>query len=155
MAEKNDFSTEPVSDTKTILRQIRESLVDLFVAFARALFFWIPGGDVAKGKALMTFHPIFLLFVTASFFVTASQSSLRFIIVIVAVVTVASQWLLGGCVVTRAEQKLTGSNETILDPFLVLGGVQVNRDTRIAATIASGTTVCFLLVWAFLCDMWR
>lgn len=157
MAENKTFLLEPsgFSDTKSILRHVREALVDLFVAIARALFFFIPGGDIAKGKALMTFHPIFLLFVTASFFVTSSQSSLRFIIMILAVMTVASQWLLGGCVVTRAEQKLTGSKETILDPFLVLGGVQVNRDTRVAATIAAGTAVCSILVWAFLCDLWR
>ena len=157
MPEAKDFSNEPstYSDTKTILRQIRESLVELFVAFARAVFFWIPGGDVAKGRALMTFHPLFLLFVTASFFVSPSHSPLRFIIMVVAIITVASQWLLGGCVVTRAEQRLTQSSDTILDPFLVLAGVQVNRDTRIAATIGTGTAVCSILVWAFLCDIWR
>ena len=146
----------PDSDVpiRSILRHVRESLVELFVALAKALFFWIPGGDVAKGKALMACHPIFLACVTFMFFIVDTHSPLRFIIVALAFITVGSQWLLGGCVVTRAEQRLTGSKETILDPFLVLAKISVNRDTRIAATIGVGTAVCVLLVWAFLCDIW-
>ena len=140
------------SEIRKILRHVRDSLVELFVALAKTLFFWVPGGDVAKGKALMACHPIFLACVTALFFLVRPNSPLRFIIVGLAITTVASQWLLGGCVVTRAEQRLTGSSETILDPFLILAGLSVNRDTRIAATIGSGTAVCALLVWAFLCD---
>ena len=152
MAENTESkSTEEI---RTILLHVRESLVELFVALAKALFFWVPGGDAAKGKALMACHPLFLLFVTGLFFVVNPKSPLRFIIVALAFITVGSQWLLGGCVVTRAEQRLTGSKETILDPFLILAKISVNRDTRIAATIGVGTAVCVLLVWAFLCDIW-
>ena len=142
------------NEIRTILLHVRESLVELFVALAKALFFWVPGGDVAKGKALMACHPLFLLCVTGLFFVVDPRSPLRFIIVALAFITVGSQWLLGGCVVTRAEQRLTGSKETILDPFLILAKISVNRDTRIAGTIGVGTAVCVLLVWAFLCDIW-
>lgn len=142
------------SEIRKILLHVRESLVELFIALAKTLFFWVPGGDVAKGKALMACHPLFLLFVTGMFFVVEARSPLRFIIVSLAFITVGSQWLLGGCVVTRAEQRLTGSKETILDPFLVLAKIAVNRDTRIAGTIGVGTAVCVLLVWAFLCDVW-
>ena len=141
----------PIRD---ILRHVRESLVELFVAIAKTLFFWVPGGDVAKGKALMACHPIFLACVTALFFIVEPKSPLRFIIVALAFITVGSQWLLGGCVITRAEQRLTGSKETILDPFLILAKISVSRDTRIAGTIGAGTAVCVMLVWAFLCDMW-
>jgi hypothetical protein len=150
--EEKCFSNDlPIRD---ILRHVRESLVELFVAIAKTLFFWVPGGDVAKGKALMACHPIFLACVTALFFIVDPKSPLRFIIVALAFITVGSQWLLGGCVITRAEQRLTGSKETILDPFLILAKISVNRDTRIAGTIGAGTAVCVMLVWAFLCDMW-
>ena len=43
-------------NTKDVLRQVRESLVELFIALARIVFFWIPGGDLAKGKALGRFN---------------------------------------------------------------------------------------------------
>ena len=151
---KTSFFAGDYTEIRGILRQVREALVELFIALAKILFFWVPGGDIAKGKALMTCHPIFLASVTALFFIAPSRSALRFIIVGLSLITVATQWLLGGCVITRAEQRLTGSKETILDPFLVLAGISVNRDTRIAATIGSGTAVCTLLVWAFLCDIW-
>jgi hypothetical protein len=140
-----------MSDTKGLLRQVRESLVELFVAIARTLFVWIPG-DVAKGKALMTCHPLLLVFVIGLFFLVPAKSPLRFFIVLITVCVVASQWLLGGCVITRAEQRLTGSKETILDPFLTLANLPVNRDTRIAATIGSSTAICAILVWAYTCD---
>ena len=152
--QKSETIFDSSVDSRTVLRNIREALVELFVALAKTLFFWVPGGDVVKGKALMTAHPIFLACVTAMFFMVEPRSPLRFVIVALACITVTSQWLLGGCVVTRAEQRLTGSKETILDPFLVLAKISVNRDTRIAATIGTGTAVCVLLIWAFLCDIW-
>jgi hypothetical protein len=142
-------------DTRVVLRQVRESLVELFIAIARTLFFWIPGGDVAKGKALMTCHPLFIVITVGLYFISPAKSPLRFFIVILALLVVASQWLLGGCVVTRAEQRLTGSKETILDPFLTLANLPVNRDTRIAATIGSSTAICAILVWAYTCDYIR
>jgi len=138
------------NESQTILRNVRNSLVDVFVALARVVFFWIPGGDEAKGKALMACHPLFILLVVAMFFCT--RGPIRILILGLTLVTVASQWLLGGCVVTRAEQHLTGSKDTVLDPFLRLANISVTRDTRIAATIASSTAVCSIMVWALLCD---
>ena len=138
------------TDSHKVLRSIRPALVDVFVALARAIFFWIPGGDEAKGKALMACHPLFILIIVGMFFCV--RGPLRLFIVVFTLVTVASQWLLGGCVVTRAEQRLTGSKDTILDPFLTLANVSVNRDTRIAATIASSTAVSLILVWSVICN---
>lgn len=137
---------------RTVLRQIRTSLVDVFVALAKTIFFWIPGEDIAKGKALMACHPIFIGLIIALFFILTPKSPLRLLIILLGITTVASQWLLGGCVITRAEQQLTGSKDTIVDPFLRLAGIQVNRDTRLAATLGSGTSICVLMVWSFLCD---
>jgi hypothetical protein len=68
-------------------------------------------------------------------------------------VIAASQWIFRGCVVTRAEQKLTGSQTTIVDPFLSMCGVAVNRDTRVCSTISTGTALCIILVWATFCDI--
>lgn len=142
----------PVQESKQVLRGFRDGVVDLIVALARVLFFWIPGDDTAKGRALMTFHPLLLLFASLAFFTLPPRSAGRIIILILAVGTVASQWLLGGCVITRAEQRLTGSKDTIADPFLKLARIQVNRDTRLASTLGVGTTTGVLLLWAFLCD---
>jgi len=139
-------------DRRPVLRYVRDSLVDLFVALAKILFFWIPGDDTVKGKALMVCHPIFLALIVALFFILPYRHPLRAYIVVLCVLTVCTQWLLGGCVVTRAEQRLTGSTDTFLDPFLVLAGVHVNRDTRIAATLIPSTVICAILVWSFLCD---
>jgi hypothetical protein len=138
-----------------ILRQLRDSLVELFIALTRALFFWIPGGDMAKGRALMACHPIFITIIIAFFFVAAPRSAARIGIALFSILVMASQWLLGGCVVTRAEQSLTGSKETILDPFLTLAGVQVNRDTRVSATLGTSTAITLMLVWAVTCDAFR
>ena len=138
---------------KQVLRQIRETFVELFVAIARVLFFWLPGGDMAKGRALMACHPIFIVAVIALFFVARPKSPLRFIIAAAAIAVAASQWLLGGCVVTRAEQRMTGGKETIMDPFLILAGLEVNRDTRTALTIGISTTVCTTMIWVLFCDL--
>jgi hypothetical protein len=146
---------KPSSDPKPVLRQIRQLLVDLFIAFARILFLWVPGGDVAKGKALMAFHPVLIGCVTFMFFLLPSRSLGRLLIAVAGVITVSSQWLLGGCVITRAEQTLTGDKETIVDPFLQLARVAVNRDTRVTATLGVGTAVSVLLCWSCFCDFVR
>jgi hypothetical protein len=152
----NNINTMDISSnddkTRNMLRQLRESLVELFVAIARALFFWMPGGDIEKGKALTACHPIFILCVIGFFFFAPHKSPIRFFIILFTLIVVASQWLLGGCVVTRAEQRLTGSKETILDPFLTLAHLPVTRETRNAATIGASTAICSILIWAYTCD---
>jgi hypothetical protein len=143
---------ETQKDHRVVLRTIRDALVDFFIAFAHLVFFWLPGGDVTHGKALMAFHPIFMVSIVALFFVVPSYNPLRIIIVLITMLVVASQWLLGGCVITRAEQKLTGDKITILDPFLTLAKISVNRDTRNAATVAASTAVLVMLIWCVFCD---
>jgi hypothetical protein len=140
---------------KAVLRQVRTSLVDVFVSLARVLFFWIPGGDIEKGRALMACHPVIIGLCIAMFFAAPPKSPFRFLLAALGLAVVSSQWLLGGCVVTRAEQKLTGGKETILDPFLLLAGVEVNRDTRIAATVASSTAIIAIMTWVLVCDLFK
>lgn len=140
-------------ESKTILRNIRDSLVDMFVALARVLFFWLPGGDVAQGQALTACHPIFIGLCIAVFFYLPARHAMRFVILGLGIITVASQWLLGGCVVTRAEQRLTGRKDTIVDPFLTLAGVDVNRDTRITATLGTSSAICIIMLWVLIVDI--
>lgn len=135
-----------------VLRKIRTTIVDLIVDLARVLFFWIPGGDSEVGRALMTCHPFLIMIFVAAFFILPQKHNFRILIAIASVAVVASQWLLGGCVITRAEQKLTGSKTTIMDPFLTLADLPADRNTRIAATIGMGTSISAILVWATLCD---
>jgi hypothetical protein len=139
-------------DRKQRLRSIRDGFVDLIVCAARVGFFWVPGGDPAYGKALMVFHPILLVTMILLFFLAPPRSPLRIYLAFFFLFVSFTQWLFSGCVITRAEQKLTGSKETIIDQFLTLAGVEVTRDTRNAATIATGTLACAMLLWATFCD---
>lgn len=140
------------SPRDTVLRNMRDVIVDLIVDLAKLVFFWVPGGDPAYGRALMTFHPFAIMMTVAFFFLLSPKHSARLIIACTAILVVASQWLLGGCVVTRAEQRLTGNKETIMDPFLTLAGLPADQHTRIAATIGMGTALASVLVWATICD---
>ena len=145
-----------MNDSKEVLRRIRDVLVDFFVAVARLLFCWLPGDDAVRGKALMAFHPVLVISIVLLFFLFPHGHPLRVFIAVISVFIVASQWLLGGCVITRAEQRLTGEKDTILDPFLTLANITVNRDTRNAATVGAGTAVCCILIWNIMCDtFWR
>ena len=139
----------------SLLRTIREILTNLFVNIARVLFFWLPGGDPAYGYALLAIHPFFIAGVIALFFALPPRHIGKIIIGILAVLATSTQWLLKGCVVTRAEQRLTGGKMTMIDPFLTLAGLPVNRETRIAATLGIGTTSAGILFWALIWDFVR
>jgi hypothetical protein len=143
---------EKHADRRQRLRSIRDGFVDLIVCAARVGFFWVPGGDPAYGKALMVFHPILLVSMILMFFLAPARSPLRIYIAFFFLFVSFTQWLFSGCVITRAEQRLTGSKETIIDQFLTLAGVEITRDSRNAATIASGTLACCMLLWATFCD---
>lgn len=135
-----------------ILRKIRDALVEICIDIARIIFFWIPGGDEAYGRALMTIHPFIMLIIVAGFFIIKAGNPMRILILMMAIIVVASQWLLGGCIITRAEQKLTGSRQTIIDPFLMIAGITPDRNTRIAATLSMSTTILCIFIWNILID---
>jgi glucose-6-phosphate-specific signal transduction histidine kinase len=141
-----------MSEDKRVLRQLRDAIVDGIISLTRIVLFWIPGDDAERGKALMTLHPFIVIIPVALFFIMEKRNPWKLLIVAGAGVVAASQWIFRGCVVTRAEQKLTGSQTTIIDPFLSLCGVAVNRDTRIVSTVSIGTSLCIFLIWAAACD---
>jgi hypothetical protein len=140
-----------IHDSKAVLRQIRDGLTAVIVSLTRVVFFWLPGGDLAHGQALMALHPMIIGMVIALFFILPPHHPGRLIILAVALVVMATQWLFG-CVITRAEQQLTGNKETIVDPFLALANIATNRDTRQAATLAVGTAVAVVMVLVISCD---
>ena len=144
---------EKKTDTKAkqILREIRDGLVAVIIALTRVVFFWLPGGDVAHGQALMALHPMIIGTVITLFFVLPSHHPGRLVILGVSLIVMASQWLFG-CVITRAEQKLTGNTQTIVDPFLELANISPTRDTRQAATLAVGTAIAVVMVIVVACD---
>jgi len=143
--------TKVDSKAKQILRQIRDGLVAVIIALTRVVFFWLPGGDIAHGQALMALHPMIIGSVISLFFILPPHHPGRLVILAVSLVVMTSQWLIG-CVITRAEQKLTGNTETIVDPFLGLANIAVNRDTRQAATLAVGTAIAVVMVLVVACD---
>jgi hypothetical protein len=146
------MSEKTTTEDKKVLRDVRDAIVNGFVSLTHILFFWMPG-DVAKGKALMALHPFVGLIIIALFFVLERRSPWKVVIAFISIVIAASQWVFRGCVVTRAEQKLTGEKTTVIDPFLSMCGVALNRDTRVCSTISTGTALCVIIVWATFCDI--
>jgi hypothetical protein len=138
-------------NAKNVLRKVRDGLVSVILALTRVVFFWLPGGDVAHGQALTALHPMIIGSVIVAFFVVGTHHPARLIILAVALAVMTTQWLFG-CVITRAEQQLTGNKETIVDPFLSLANIAVTRDTRNAATLAVGTAVAVIMVIVVACD---
>lgn len=139
---------------KQTLRRIRDGLVAVIIALTRVIFFWLPGGDIAHGQALMALHPMIIGTVIGLFFLLPANHPGRLGILAISLVVMSTQWLFG-CVITRAEQQLTGNKETICDPFLSLANIAVNRDTRQAATLAVGTAVAVIMVMVVGFDMLR
>jgi hypothetical protein len=146
------MSEKTTTEDKKVLRDVRDAIVNGFVSLTHILFFWMPG-DVAKGKALMALHPFVGLIIIALFFVLERRSPWKVVIAFISIVIAASQWVFRGCLVTRAEQKLTGEKTTVIDPFLSMCGVPLNRDTRVCSTISTGTALCVIIVWATFCDI--
>ena len=130
---------EPVVAMDTIrdvLRPIKTALVDLFISLARVLFFWLPGDDKAKGQALMVFHFVGGCLLYTLYFSVPKLHPLRFFIFLFFVVIIIQQVALRGCVITRAEQQLTKTSDTILDPWIRLAGLEPSKDLRIICNIA-------------------
>lgn len=137
---------------QTALRALREHLVDACVSLARVGFFWVSGGDEAIGRALMSFHLFVVFGVALLFFALPTRHPLRVVILVAAMLMLAHQILLRGCVLTRAEQRLTGRKETCIDPFLNLSGLAVTNDTRYLVTIVGTAVGTVLMTWVVFCD---
>jgi hypothetical protein len=136
----------------TTMRVLRTHIVDAIVAIARIGLFWVPGGDENKGHALMAFHLVLAFGVLFTFFALPPRHPLRIVLAIFVSVVLAHQFFFRGCVMTRAEQKLTGRKETCVDPFLMLGGLPVTNENRYAITVSGTSIAVIAIVWTTICD---
>ena len=78
--------------------------------------------------------------------------SFKLAIAIAALVVLISQFAFRGCILSRAEQRLTGEKETIADPVLRLCGIEVTPENRMSATIVSTVAICLILLWGTAAD---
>jgi hypothetical protein len=136
---------------RSTIRIIQDKLVDFLELLARILFFWLPS-DYAKGRALMFVHASAGLILIGVFFLLPPKSNFKLGIAVAALIVLTSQFAFRGCILSRAEQRLTGEKDTIADPVLRLCGIEVNTVNRMSATIVSTVAVCLILLWGTAAD---
>jgi hypothetical protein len=124
----------PSENIRSLLRPIKYSLIDLFISLARIIFFWLPGGDKSKGQGLMILHFFGGCLLYTLYFYNAPKSSYRFFIFLFFIIIILQQIIFRGCVITKAEQKLMQSDDTIMDPWIRVVGFQPNRESRIVCS---------------------
>jgi len=140
-------SDKAIENIRKILRPIKYSLIDLFISLTRVFFCWLPGGDMGKGQALMICHFLGGIILYIIYFILAPNQSLRLFIFFFFVIIVLQQLIFRSCVITKAEQKLTGLTDTILDPLIHLVGFEPTRELRLATSISViGTATTTLLI---------
>ena len=146
---------EAIDNIRKLLRPIKYSLVDLFISLARVFFFWLPGGDIAHGQALMICHFIGGAILYTLYFVLNPNQAFRIFIFFFFVAVILQQIVFRGCVITKAEQKLTGSKDTILDPWIRIGGFEPTRELRIMCSIAVVGCMTMTLLMNTILDQFR
>jgi hypothetical protein len=134
------------------MKELRSTLVNAIIALTHAMFFWLPGGNAAHGAALAAFHPVFILSWVIIFFLYPSNRPLRLFICILACMTVFSHWYFRGCIVTRAEQQLTGSQDTTVDPLLHILRIKSTNETRLAITVGSSISITLIMLFSVCMD---
>lgn len=138
---------QSVDSLRTLLRPIKYSLIDLFTSLARVIFFWLPGGDLAKGQSLMVLHFFGGCLLYTTYFSLVRKHPFRLFIFFFFVVVILQQIVFRGCVITKAEQRLMKTDDTIMDPWIRLVGFEPTRESRIVcSTGVVGTMACTLLM---------
>jgi hypothetical protein len=146
---------ESIETIRKLLRPIKYSLVDLFISLARVFFFWLPGGDIGKGQALMVAHFVGGCVLYTLYFVLPSNQPFRLFIFLFFVIVILQQLIFRGCVITKAEQKLTSSEDTILDPWIRLCGFEPTRELRIICSIGVVGSMAMTLLMNTILDQFR
>jgi hypothetical protein len=152
---EDKLSDESFNHFRKLLRPIKYSLVDLFVSIARVLFCWLPGGDEGKGQALMVAHFMGGCILYTLYFILAPNKGLKIFIFLFFVAIILQQIIFRGCVITKAEQKLTGKNDTILDPWIRISGFEPSREMRIVASMGVVGTMTLTLLLNTILDQFR
>jgi hypothetical protein len=146
-----ETATATAAPQQSTMRALRTQIVDAITSMARVALFWVPG-DKEKGHALMTFHLILAFGVLFTFFALPCRHPMRIALAIFVALVLAHQLFFRGCVLTRAEQKLTGGKETCVDPFLTLGGIPLTNENRYTITISGTSVAVIAIVWTTFCD---
>jgi hypothetical protein len=136
---------------KKEIRNIRGFLVDLIIDFTNIIFFWLPNNNL-RGKALILIHIFLTLFGSVIFFFSKPRSEMRLLFIFVCIMVLLSNLIFKSCIITVAEQRLTGKKETILDQFLIFINIPANHDTRFAMTLGSIFSILLLISWAVFAD---
>lgn len=134
--------------------ELRTKLVDGLTYAAKLLFFWLPT-DVARGRALMYLHSTAGIALIAAFFLLPPKSLWKAAIAAGALAVLIGQFAFHGCVLSRAEQQLTGTKDTIIDPLLRICNIELNGSNRKSATVISTVAICLIMVWATAADYMR
>lgn len=135
------------------MEELRSTLVKCIVAIARVLFYWIPGGDNAYGIALSAFHPVLIISWVLIFFLYPYNRPLRIFICSTACLTLLSHLYFRSCLITRAEQILTGSKDTVVDPVLHFLNIKPSNETRLAITVGGSITVASIMLFSICMDI--
>jgi hypothetical protein len=161
VSEKNNIielkpkSDESIDNLRKLLRPIKYSLVDLFISLARVFFFWLPGGDVGKGQALMVAHFVGGCVLYTLYFILHPNQAFRMFIFFFFVIVIVQQIVFRGCVITKAEQRLTGTDDTILDPWIRLSGFEPTRELRVVCSIGVVGSMTMTLLMNTILDQFR
>ena len=135
------------------IKQLQTILENCIIQFTHIVFFWMPD-DISKGNALIMLHHCLNLYIIP-FFILPAAHPLRLIILISVIIIAASQWIFRGCIITRAERRLTKNNVSILDSLVSKMGVVVTNDTLFVCTISSGTTLVIIMILSYVGDFFR
>jgi hypothetical protein len=68
------------------------------------------------------------------YFYNSPRSANRIFIFLFFIVIILQQIIFRGCVITKAEQRLMQSDDTIMDPWIRVVGFQPNRESRIVCS---------------------
>ena len=135
-----------------MLKTIKRFLIEGVLLLAKLVFFWIPG-DYYKGYALLAFHLIAGLGLYFAFFISSKPT--RLLIGIIFAIILLQQLLLRTCILTKAEALLHKDDVTIIDPLLMIAGVDQTKDVRYASSLCFMMTVVST-VWFCICSQdWK
>ena len=148
LPKKKDDSIEHL---RKVLRPIKYSLVDLFISIARVLFFWLPG-DIERGKGLLILHFIGGSILYTIYFMLPKKNPYKLLIFLFFVFLIVQQLVFRGCVITKAEQYLTKNTNTVVDPWIRLGGFEPTKELRVVTSISFACCMALTLLMNTILD---
>lgn len=130
-----------------IQKGVRDTIYGWVDWFFQLLFFW-EHDPKRRGRLIRFVHQLFMSFVILWFFLVHSFAP-SFVNLFLLFCLCGILWLhhivTGTCIVTRLELKLIGDNYTIIDPFLELFHIPIQKETRVGFTLMV-STFCVLFM---------